>query len=202
MLGFASSDAHPGGNVTGFILHPAELSAKRLELLHAAFPDAAVVTALLNSAENLEEVYRATVEAGASHGLTIHRVEVDGPEALRMLRQDSFYPRAPLLVLPGAMFWNHRSEIIALAAAAHVPALYPEREYADDGGLIAYGANVPDNFRRAADYVDRILKGARPGDLPIQSPTKFDFIINLRTAKALGLTLPPSFLIRADEVIE
>jgi putative ABC transport system substrate-binding protein len=105
-------------------------------------------------------------------------------------------------VLPDAMFWNHRREIIALVAAARVPALYPEREYAEDGGLIAYGPNVPDIFRRAADYVDRILKGTNPGDLPIQEPAKLDFAVNLKTAKALGIDLPPSLLARVDEVIE
>jgi putative tryptophan/tyrosine transport system substrate-binding protein len=100
------------------------------------------------------------------------------------------------------MFWNHRREILALVAAARVPALYSEREFADDGGLIAYGTNVPDNFRRAAGYVDRILKGAEPADLPVQQPVKFDFVVNLKTAKELGLTIPPAILARADEVIE
>jgi putative ABC transport system substrate-binding protein len=100
------------------------------------------------------------------------------------------------------MFWEHRREIVALVAAARVPALYPEREFADDGGLMAYGPSVPDNFRRAASYIDRILNGANPAELPIQEPVKFDFIVNLKTAKALGLTLPLSILARADEVIE
>jgi putative tryptophan/tyrosine transport system substrate-binding protein len=105
-------------------------------------------------------------------------------------------------VLPDAMFWNHRQAIIALVDAARLPAIYPEREYADDGGLMAYGPSVPDNFRRAAGYVDRILKGAKPSDLPIQEPVKFDLIVNLKTAKALGLTIPQSLLDRADQVIE
>ena len=100
------------------------------------------------------------------------------------------------------MFWNHRREILELVSTARIPALYPEREYADDGGLIAYGTNVPENFRRAAGYVDRILRGAKPADLPIQQPVKFDFVVNLKTAQALGLSLPPAILGRADEVIE
>jgi putative ABC transport system substrate-binding protein len=100
------------------------------------------------------------------------------------------------------MFWNHRRELLALVAAARIPALYDAREYAEDGGLMVYGTNYPDNFHRAAGYVDRILKGAKPGDLPIQQPVKFDFVVNLKTAKALGLTIPPSILARADEVIE
>jgi putative ABC transport system substrate-binding protein len=100
------------------------------------------------------------------------------------------------------MFWEHRREIVALVAAARVPAIYPEREFADDGGLMAYGPSVPDNFRRAASYIDRILKGANPAELPIQEPVKFDLIVNLKTANALRFTIPISILGRADEVIE
>ena len=100
------------------------------------------------------------------------------------------------------MFWHYRREVVALVNEARLPAIYPEREYVDDGGLMVYGANVVDNFRRAAAYVDRILKGAKPADLPIQEPVRFDFVVNLKTAKALGLTVPPSMLDLADEVIE
>jgi putative ABC transport system substrate-binding protein len=100
------------------------------------------------------------------------------------------------------MLWNHRRDILTWAERARVPGVYPEREYADDGGLIGYGPNVPNNFRRAAFYVDRILKGAKAGDLPIEEPSKVDFVINLRSAKALGFQLPTAILIRADEVIE
>ena len=100
------------------------------------------------------------------------------------------------------MFWHHRNSVIALAAAARVPAIYPEREYADDGGLIAYGANIPDTFRRAAGYVDQILRGTRPGDLPIEAASKFDFVVNLRTARELKLSPSPDFLVGVGEVIE
>ena len=100
------------------------------------------------------------------------------------------------------MFWNNRATILALASSARIPALYPEREYADDGGLIAYGANVPDHFRQAAGYVDRILRGEKPGDLPINASSKVDFVVNLRTARSLGLTISPDFLSGANEVIE
>jgi ABC-type uncharacterized transport system substrate-binding protein len=100
------------------------------------------------------------------------------------------------------MFWNERGRIVALAAQYRLPAIYEEREYVNDGGLISYGRNVPENFRQAAGYVARILKGAKPGDLPIQQPAKFDLIVNLKTARALGITFPPSILARADEVIE
>ena len=107
-----------------------------------------------------------------------------------------------MTVIADAMFANHRQAIVALVKAARLPAIYPARAFADDGGLMAYGTNVPDNFRRAASYVDRILKGARPGDLPIQEPVKFDFVVNLKTARELGLTIPPATLVFADEVIE
>ena len=107
-----------------------------------------------------------------------------------------------MVVVPDGLFYSYRRDVVALVNAARLPAIYPEREYADDGGLMAYGANASDNFRRAAAYVDRILKGANPGDLPIQEPVKFDFIINLQTAKELGLAIPPTLLARADEVIE
>ena len=111
--------------------------------------------------------------------------------ALRALRPDVFGGTDAVIVLGSGMFWNYRRDIVALINATHLPAIYPEREYADEGGLMAYGTNVPDNFRRAADYVDRILKGARPGDLPIQEPVRFDLVVNLKTARELGLTVPP-----------
>jgi len=107
-----------------------------------------------------------------------------------------------VVIIPDGMFYAYRRDVVALINAAHLPAIYPEREYTDEGGLMAYGANVPDNFRRAASYVDRILKGAKAGDLPIQEPVRFDFVVNLKTARELGLTIPPSILARADEVIE
>jgi putative tryptophan/tyrosine transport system substrate-binding protein len=178
-----------------------ELHAKRVDLTRAAFPDATAITALLNP--NNVFGARETEEAARSVGLTVVPVEVASPAALRALYPDTLgKPGRPLVVVSDAMFWNHRREIVALAAAARVPALYPEREYADDGGLMAYGPSVPDNFRRAASYVDRILRGQKPGDLPIQEPVKFDFVVNLKTAKALGISLPPLILAQADEVIE
>jgi len=109
---------------------------------------------------------------------------------------------AALIVLASALFWNQRAVIVERVAAVALPAIYPEREYAEAGGLVAYGPNVAENFRGAAVYVDRILKGENPGDLPVQEPATFDFVINLKTAKALGLTIPVSILARASEVIE
>ena len=107
-----------------------------------------------------------------------------------------------LTVLPSSMFTNQRWRIVELAATNRLPTMYPFREFVDAGGLMSYGANLPDMYRRAATYVDKILKGAKPGDLPVEQPTKFELVINLKTAKALGLTIPPSVLARADEVIQ
>ena len=204
MYGVVSSLSHPGGNVTGFSLMHKELSAKRLEMLHEAFPDISTVAVLTNppaqgSAINL----RATEETARSLGsVTITIVSAGSSEDLLALRPSVFAGVGAVIVLGGGLFWNHRRDIVALVNAARLPAIYPEREYVEDGGLMAYGANVPDTFRRLAGYVDRILKGANPGDLPVQQPVKFDFLINLKTAKDLGLTVPLSTLARADEVIE
>jgi putative ABC transport system substrate-binding protein len=145
-----------------------------------------------------------TIEgAAASLGLgSVGRVEAASAAALRALRPTAFSGASAVFVVGDGMFWNYRRDVVALINEARLPAIYPEREYADEGGLMAYGANVPDNFRRAAGYVDHILKGANPGDLPIQEPVKFDFVINLKTARELGLTIPQTVLMRADEVIE
>jgi putative ABC transport system substrate-binding protein len=203
-LGLVDSLARPGGNVTGFTSMGPERSGKRVDLMRTAFPRATAATILLNpsgpsSAANLH----VTEETARALGLTVTRLEAASPGALRALRPEALgRADSPVLVLPDSMFWHHRSEVLGLVATAGVPSIYAGREYADDGGLMSYGANVPDNFRRAADYVDRILRGAKPGDLPIQRPVKFDFVVNLKTAQALGLTIPPAILARADEVIE
>jgi putative ABC transport system substrate-binding protein len=203
VLGIVHSLARPGGNITGFTAMSYELSTKRVDLMRAAFPQLSAIVVLVNPLNLIEPIFRTTAEAARGLGLAVTRVEAASPEALSTLRPEVLAPSdGAVVVLNDAMFWNHRREIIALISAARVPAIYPEREYADDGGLMAYGANVPDNFRRAADYVDRILKGAKSGDLPIQEPVRFDFVVNLRTAQSLGLTIPPSILARADEVIE
>ena len=202
--GVAASLSRPGGNVTGFTLMSAELDAKRLELLRTAFPYVTAVTALVNTTNPYHKLPLEVVDGAAkSLGLgVVGRVEAASPAALRALRPEVFSGAGAVFVVGDGMFWNFRRDVVALLNEAHLPAIYPERDYADDGGLMAYGANVADNFRRAAGYVDRILKGAKPGDLPIQEPVKFDFVVNLKTAKALGLTIPPSILARADEVIE
>jgi putative tryptophan/tyrosine transport system substrate-binding protein len=202
--GVAASLSRPGGNVTGFTLMSAELDAKRLELLRTAFPYVTAVTALVNTTNPYHKLPLEVVDGAAkSLGLgVVGRVEAASPAALRALRPEVFSGAGAVFVVGDGMFWNFRRDVVALLNEAHLPAIYPERDYADDGGLMAYGANVADNFRRAAGYVDRILKGAKPGDLPIQEPVKFDFVVNLKTARDLGLTIPPSILARADEVIE
>jgi hypothetical protein len=145
----------------------------------------------------------ATEDAARTLGVELSTIEVATPDQIPGGFETAAAAGAKaLIVLPDAMFWNERTQILALAAKHRMPAIYPEREYADEGGLLAYGANVPDQWYRRATYIDKILRGTKPGDLPIQQPVKFDFIINLKTAKALGLTIPPSVLARADEVIE
>jgi putative tryptophan/tyrosine transport system substrate-binding protein len=202
--GFAFSLARPGRNITGFTLMHTELNAKRLELLRTAFPHITAVTALLNpSNPGSKLAFEQTETAARSLGLgNVRRVEAESAAALRALRPAAFSGANGVVIVPDGTFYNFRRDVVTLVNEAHLPAIYPERDYADEAGLMAYGANVADNFRRAADYVDRILKGAKPGDLPIQEPVRFDFVVNLKTARELGLTIPPSILGRADEVIE
>jgi putative ABC transport system substrate-binding protein len=197
--GFALSLARPGRNITGFTLRQTELNGKRLELLRTAFPQITAVSALAATKLAFEQFETAARSIGLGN---VQRVEAESAAALRALGPAVFSGADGVVILPSGMFYNFHRDVVALVNAARLPAIYPEREYADDGGLMAYGANVPDNFRRAADYVDLILKGAKPGDLPIQEPVKFDFVVNLNTAHGLGLTIPPSILARANEVIK
>lgn len=203
-LGLADSLARPGHNVTGFTITAPELAVKRVDLLRATFPAITSIHVLLNPSKvGVEALFRLTEDTARSLGLGVQRIEAINPEALDALSPKSFGGMGDsVLVLTDAMFWEHRREIVGLVAAARVPALYPEREFVDDGGLMAYGPSVPDNFRRAASYIDRILKGANPAELPIQEPVRFGFVINLKTANALGFTVPPLVIGRADEVIE
>jgi putative tryptophan/tyrosine transport system substrate-binding protein len=202
-LGMVASIARPGGNVTGMTLRTTELSGKRLQLLKEAFPAVGQVAVLMNPRNQAGPSQFRIVEgiAPALH-VRLTKLTASSPDELRALRPASLANADGFLVLADAVFWNQRDTIIALAAAARVPAIYPEREYADDGGLIAYGPNVPALFRRAASYVDRILRGAKPGDLPIEEPSKFDFVVNLKTGRALGLSLSQEILVDAGEIIE
>jgi len=201
-LGLAKSLSRPGGNVTGtFFL--AGLSDKRLQLLKQAFPGVQTVAVLANpkGAISVSELPKAEL-AAARMGIRLLSLAVSTPGELRALAPAALSGSDGLLVMPDGVFWNNRAIIIDLASKARLPAIYPEREYADDGGLISYGANVPDHFRQAAGYVDRIIRGTKPGDLPINASSKFDFVINLRTARALGLSPSPDFTSAVNEVIE
>jgi len=200
--GLAASFAHPGANVTGFTGFGIELSGKRLQLLKEASPAIARIAALWNPATPVA-LRSATEEAARALSVELRTIEVATPDEIPAGFEAAVAGGTEaLVVLPDAMFWNERAPIVALAAKYRMPAVYPEREYADDGGLLAYSQNVSDQFRRAAGYVGKILRGAKPADLPVEQPTKFELVVNLKTAQALGLTIPPSILARADEVVE
>jgi putative ABC transport system substrate-binding protein len=176
---------------------------KRLQLLKYAFPRLTRVAVLINpKIASVTAVLRNYQQAAGELHLELTIVEAGDPDAVRALGSASFAGADGLITAPDAMLWSQRRVIVALAAAARLPAIYPEREFADDGGLIAFGPNIPDHFRRAAGYVVRILKGAKPGDLPIEESEKFDFVVNLRTARALGLSPAEDFLSGVSEVIE
>jgi putative ABC transport system substrate-binding protein len=204
--GLVTSLARPGGNVTGLSNLAPELVAKWLELLKQALPGVIRVAALwqpgiLGERTEKDMLTRAEVAAQAL-GVRLQIVEARGPADLDRAFSDMTRARAgALTVLPSNMFLREHRRLVDLAAKHRLPAVYTVKEYVDAGGLMAYGPNLADVFRRAATYVDKILKGANPGDLPVEQPTKFDFVINLKIAKALGLTIPPSLLGRADEVI-
>ena len=202
--GVVPSLAHPDGNATGFSMLATELSAKRLEILREIAPNRSPVAMLWNDT-NPGMVIRAheSEKAAAALGLTIqsygvHDLVTFNPafEAIASAGD------AALLTLVDPFLRLHRQRIIDFAAERHLPAIYEMREFVEAGGLISYGIDLADMQRHAALYVDKILKGAKPADLPVQQPTKFELAINLRTAKALGLTIPPSLLARADQVIE
>jgi putative ABC transport system substrate-binding protein len=186
--GFAVSLARPGKNITGFTLMHTELNGKRLDLLRNAFPQITTVAALVNPANPSQKLaFEETETAARSLGLgNVRRVEAGSAAALRALRPEVLSGAGAVVVVPDGMLYHYRRDVVSLVNQAHLPAIYPEREYADDGGLMAYGANAADNLRRAAGYIDRILKGAKPGDLPIQEPVKFDFVVNLKTARDLA----------------
>jgi len=181
-----------------------ELSGKRLELLKEAFPRIARVAVLWNSANRAKaEDWRETHGTAQALGVTLQSREVRGPDDFASaFASMTTQPPDAFLTLDDPVLLNSRISIVAFAAKQRLPVIYPQRDYTDAGGLMSYGPSISDLFRRAASYVDKILKGAKPGDLPIEQPIKFEFVINLKTAKALGLTIPPSLLLRADQVIE
>jgi putative ABC transport system substrate-binding protein len=202
--GLVDSLAQPGGNATGFILFEYGISAKWLELLREIAPQLkrAAVLRQPDIASGIGQL--AVIQAAApSFGVEVRPVGVrDAEEIERAVTAFARSPNGGLIVAASTLAGVHRKLIIALAARHRLPAVYSLRYYATDGGLISYGPNTIDPFRRAADYVDRILRGEKPADLPVQAPTKYGLVINLKTAKALGLDVPATLLARADEVIE
>ena len=202
--GLVTSLARPGGNLTGVTTLSKELSAKQLELLKEAVPRVTRVAILVNPANPDTGASVKGLEAAARVLGVQHQIlEVRDPNEFdNAFVAMSTEHAGALFVLGDPMFITHRTRIVGLAAKSRLPAMYPHREFVDVGGLMFYGAPLSDMWYRAATYVDKILKGARPADLPFEQPTKFEFAINLKTAKALGLTIPPSLLLRADQVIE
>jgi putative ABC transport system substrate-binding protein len=205
--GLVTSLARPGGNVTGLSILAPELVGKRLELLTQVVPGVSRVAVLWQPGafgERTEkDMLKGAEVAARALGVRLQVVEVRGPADVDRALSDMTRARAgALTVLGGTMFFNERRRLVALAAKNRLPAVYIAREFVDAGGLMSYGPNVADLFRRAATYVDKILKGAKPADLPVEQPTKFELVINLKTARALGLTIPQPILGRADEVIQ
>jgi putative ABC transport system substrate-binding protein len=202
--GLVPSLARPGGNITGLSIITPDLTGKRLELLKEILPGGTRVAVLWNSDNPISEPELRKAEAAArSLGLQLQSIGVRDPREFASAFSSMKTERAgALFLLSDAMFFGQRKEIVDLAASNRLPLVAHLREFADAGGLMAYGPNVVDLHRRAATYVDKILKGANPGDLPVEQPTKFELVINLKTAKALGLTIPQSLLQRADQVIE
>ena len=201
--GFVASLARPGGNVTGLTVVNVELSAKKVELLRAALPRVSRVAILGNpSNPTYELIWKETQRAAQLLGVQLQAVEVRDPSELEGAFAAMTRGRAGAFInAPDELFFAHRRRILDLAAKSRLPGVGDNRAFVELGGLMAYGPNFPEMFRRAANYVDRILKGAKPGDLPVEQPTRFELLINLKTAKALGLTIPQSMLLRADEVI-
>ena len=205
--GLVTSLARPGGNVTGSSTLDPDLVGKCLEQLQQAVPGVSRVAVLWEPGglgkRTEQDMLKAAEVAARVLGVRLQFVEARGPADFDRAFSDMTRARAgALTVLASTRLFNERRRLVDLAAQNRLPAVYIAREFVDAGGLMAYAANRADMFRRAAIYVDKILKGAKPGDLPVEQPTKFELIINLKAAKALGLTIPPSVLLRADDVIE
>jgi putative tryptophan/tyrosine transport system substrate-binding protein len=196
--------ARPGGNVTGLSLIAPELAAKRLDLLKQTLPRLSRVAVLWNSANaGMHPRFRETQFAAQALGLALQSVPVQSPDEFERVFStlNSARPES-LLVLADTVTVANRQRTVEFAANTRVPAIYETRSFVDTGGLMSYGVEQSDHYRRAAIYVDKILKGANPANLPVEQPTTFELVINLKTAKALGLTIPPAVLLRADQVIE
>jgi putative ABC transport system substrate-binding protein len=203
--GLVASLPRPGGNVTGFINIEGSMSGKWLELLREMVPQVSRVVFLFNPATAPYFDYYLNPFKNAAQSFALEAIAApihDKAELESVISGQAQQPNTGLIVMPDGFNINHRREITSLAARYRFPAVYPQRIYPDVGGLLSYGNDPLDNFRRAAVYADRILRGTKPSELPVQVPVKFELVINLKTAKALGLELPPTLLARADAVIE
>ena len=202
--GFVESLAQPGGNATGFIMFEYGLSAKWLELLKEIAPSVTRAAVLRDPAIVAGIGQFAVIQSAApSVGVDVSAINMrDGAEIERAVTAFARRPNGGLILAASALAAIHRDLVVSLAARYKLPAVYITRYFVAGGGLVSYGPDFVDQYRRAAEYVDRILKGEKPADLPVQAPTKYDLVINLKTAKALGLEVPPTLLARADEVIE
>src|SRR5215470_9835625 len=202
--GLADSLAKPGGNVTGLSVLLADLSGKRVEILRETFPKLTRLATLWNPAERVATpVFKETSTAAQALSLHLDSFEVQTLQDIEkaFAEMTKLRPNA-LLVLLSPLVTLHSQRIVEMAFKQHLPGMYPTRQFAEEGGLMAYGPLIGDLYRRAATYVDKILKGAKPADLPVEQPMKFEFIVNLKIAKQIGVTIPPNVLVRADKVIK
>jgi putative tryptophan/tyrosine transport system substrate-binding protein len=201
--GFVASLARPGGNITGMSQLAPEISGKQLELLKETVPKLTRVAVLGTSTRpGNAHALKQTELAGGTFGVRLQYLDVRDPKDIETAFREARQGRAgAVLVLQSPVFTSQRTQVAELAAKTRLPAIYPQTEYTEAGGFMCYGVNTPDLFRRAAYHVDKILKGAKPADLPIEQPTKFELVINLKAAKQIGLTIPPNVLARADRVI-
>jgi putative ABC transport system substrate-binding protein len=201
--GLVASLARPGGNLTGLSLFTAELWAKRLELLSDLVPQAGVIALLVNpNSSGAERAIRNVQEAVRTKGRQLHILKAGTEGEIVAAFTSLVQLQAGALLVGDPVFLSRRQQLVTLAARYAVPTMYDWREYVAAGGLISYGTSLTETYRQAGAYVGRVLAGAKPADLPVQQPTKFELVVNLKTAKALGLTVPPSILARADEIIE
>ena len=196
--------AHPGGNITGLTLLTPELSGRRLRLLREVVGQAQRVGVLINPENNSHSIFlEETAAAARQVSIELQPLSARNPhEIAEAFDQSSKMALNAVIVFDDPVLWSHRTQVVALAAKGRLPVMYGYSEFVSDGGLISYGPYRPDLYRRTAAYVDRILKGAKPSDLPVERPTKFELFVSMKAAKALGITVPPTVLVQADRVIE
>jgi putative ABC transport system substrate-binding protein len=203
VTGLVPSLARPGGNITGLTNISTDLADKRLELLKEVVPRSSRMAVLLDPSRPRDAAVKQTEEAAHALGVRLQSLVVQGPDDFEGAFRSAVKGRAEaLIIVTGGLFNRHRTRLVELANTHRLPAMYTELEYARAGGLMVYASSQTEQYRRAATYVHKILKGAKPAELPIELPTKFELVINLKTAKQIGLTIPPNVLARADKVIK